>query len=378
MRSTPLATLMLLAGGAASFGACLQPNPAFDAPGGLPATASTGADGMPTTDGVTSADPTTGATTGEASTGADTTGSDTTGGIEPGSTGMSSETGDTTGEPADCWDLPIDAFVLEPLQPQVIDAGSPSLSPDGLDLYFKAPVAPPILYEVRRLSRAAPEDDFVGPASIFFGPPDTTQLDYPEVAAGTTRIFFTQENGDIYMARQQDGVWGTWKVAGTTDVFKPQQRESHPNATEDGALLLYQREDGPTVGPFRTTFNFYQAPYDAQNDVFHIPPVQVTPNDPALVLPLCPAMSPDGLHLLFAAKDAEGELANVNDGSVGAWYTRRAAPDMPWDTPIRSAAVRETGWITCPASITADGCQATLVRFTHPGTLSTMHLARRG
>lgn len=379
MRSPLQATLLLALG--ASPGGCLKLNPGFDAPGGSPDTGSTTGSGVstdvPTATGA-SLDPPTGSTGAEASTGGDTSGDVSTGAVEPSSTGMSSGTGETTGGPSDCWDQPLDAFAVESLLPELAGAGSPSLSPDGLDLYFKSPVMAPDLYEVRRLSRPAPEDAFVGPSVPFFSPSDTLQLDYPDVYAGATRIVFTQSDGAIYMARQSNGTWLPWKIAGPIALLDPEHRHAHSHATEDGSLLVFQREDGPGFGPLDKSFNFYQADYEAQNDLYPGPPTKITPTGPDLVLPLCPVISPDGLHLLFTAKDAGGEMQAFNDGSLGVWYTRRAAHGAAWDPPIRSAVLREVGWITCPTSITADGCQATMIRFTHPSTTQTLHLARRG
>jgi hypothetical protein len=353
MRTTVPKSPLLVALGVAAVGpGCLKLNPAYDSRGELTDTGPTTGD--PTGDSG-SAGPTTGSTgapptTGDPTTGGATTDDLTTGSVDPASTGMSSETGDTTtGGPADCWDQPLDGFTLSPLTLAPSGAGSPSLSPNGLSLFFRAPL--PDYVEVRRLSRPSAMDDFTGPAEPFFGPDDTDKLDYPEVVAAEGKIFFTQDGGDIYAARFEDGIWKPWKIAGTLAVFEADDIESHPNATEDGTLLLFQRDDGPPVGQLPGTFRFYQAVIDVANDSFNTPPVEVTPKDPGLVIPLCPAMSPDGLHLLFAAKDAESNLQEFNDGTVGVWSTRRPAPDAPWDPPTRSDTLRDNGWITCPSSI---------------------------
>lgn len=357
----------------AALAACLQPNPAYDPAGAALDTGSS-------TAGASTDIPAPGGSSGEPTTGPASTGDlppDTTGAPDPASTGMSSEPGDPTGAPAGCWDLPLDAFALTPLPPQAIGASSPSLSPDGLHLFFKAPLPAPQLFEVRRLTRATTEDDFPAVAETFFGPPDTDGLDYPEVFAGGERIFFTQKSGDIFTARREGGAWKPWVIAGSLAVFDQARFESHPNTTEDGALLLFQRDDGPPVGPLRATYRFYQTTDVPQQNGFAAPPIDVTPAHPDLVIPVCPAMSPDGLHLLFAAKDVQGELEDLDDGSVGVWSTHRPALDAPWEQPVRSDTLREKGAVTCPTSITADGCQATIIHFSTVNELYTMHLARR-
>jgi hypothetical protein len=379
MRTPVPKSPLLVALGVATLGpACLKLNPDYDSHGAVTDIGSTTAD---VTADAGSAGPTTGSTTASPTTGGltttgGTTDDPTTGGVDPASTGMSSETGDmTTGGPTHCWDQPLDGFTLSPLMPEAIGAGSPSLSPNGLSLFFRAPV--PNYVEVRRLSRQSPADDFVGPAALFFGPPDTIELDYPEVVTAGAKIFFTQMGGEIYAARFENGMWKPWAVAGTATVFEPQHVESHPNATEDGTQLLFQRDDGPEVVPLGATFKFYQAALDVGSDSFISSPFEVTPTHPDLVIPVCPAMSPDGLHLLFAAKDAAADPQQFNDGSVGVWSAHRPAASAQWDPPTRST-VRAQGWITCPTSITADGCHATFIRFTYPGTLYEMHLGRRG
>lgn len=363
----PLGLLCGLGGG------CLWDNPGFSSGGEADAASGSG----------------TGATTGAPTTGAPTTGGGSTGGAtatSAGTTGgdMSSGTGDTTtAGTTDCWGMTQEAWAIEPVALKDAAARSPTLSHDGLHLYYHGPHDGE--RGVFRVSRASPDDAFPPAGELFHFESDLTAFDYPAVRKGEEELFFTQGSpGDVYVTRKVAGSWQVATIAGGFQLFGG-EAESHPNLVADGSLLLFQRQDGPAIGALAKTWNFYQAERDPMLAVFpDLAPTQVTPIG-SFFTPVCPALSPDGLHLFFGASDSPPQmvLAELNDGRVGVWYGRRAATTDPaWTDIARSAVLRTPGVATCPTAVTLDGCQMTLIEFKledqgMPPTYN-IKLARRG
>lgn len=354
---------------------CLKPNPGFDVADSDSAGtgASTGANttAVPTTTTTTS--PTTGSATTEADTSTATSLPVSTTGVPP---DMSSGTTDgTTGEPANCWGLGLDAWTVEalPLDPS---GGSPMLSPDAKVLHWRA-----LLNNEWHVIRAARDDVTLPfPPGTSTWPANDFAADYPAFVAGTQELFFAGL-GDIYVMPRDGDVWGVPTVAGGVQAFGGAQ-ETHPNPTADGATLLFQRDDGPGFGQFNVGYNFYQVSRDPEvHPTFpDVAPLKVTPTDPGFGIAACPALAPDGLRLFFGGFDSlGGGLGDPNDGRAGVWFGERDSVGAgSWIGLTRSDQLREQGFVTCPVAVSADGCQLTLALFTiGPGTYET-RLARRG
>ncbi len=353
--------------------ACLLDNPAFGSGGATATEAGSGSAGETTTGaGSTGSTPTTSGSTGDAP--------GATGSTDVGSTGqMSSETGGSTGGGSvDCWALGNDAWTVEPVILKGDEAGSPSLSPDGLSLYYRGKNNGE--FAVFRSQRAGLADPFPVAGELFFSEVGLISLDYPRVHEGEDELFFAQgDPGDIYVAHKVADAWQASVIAGGFMLFGS-DFESIPNITTGDDLLLFQRQDGPAVGVLTETWNFYQAQRSPGLATFpDVAPAKVTPSG-SFVAPVCPTLSPDGLHLFFAASDSEAQTkAELNDGRVGVWYGRRGdVGEASWMDIERSAVLRTPGVITCPTSVTADGCQMTTIQFVLGDMTYNVQLARRG
>ena len=86
-------------------------------------------------------------------------------------------------------------------------------------------------------------------------------------------------------------------------------------------------------------------------------------------------LSPDGLHLFFGGTDAAVlDESNAND-VVSIYYTRRDAPDAAW-VPAEKIAIANNG-VTCPSSVTDDGCELAYHQFRLKGGTYQNFLASR-
>jgi hypothetical protein len=356
---------------------CLKLNPGFDeATEGDAGPSTTG-----TTTGTTGVTPTTAVATTESSDGtldatstaAVTASTSSTTGVPP---DMSSGTTESTGgAPTACWDLGIEAWTVEPL---VLDppGSEPTLSPDALTMHWRAQIGQQL--HVVRSTRA--DVDAVFPAGGSAWPALGFSADHPVYVAATQELFFHEGGGEIYRVPHKGGVWGVPTIAGGVTAFGG-DRESHPNPTADGANLLFQRDDGEPFGQFGGSYNFYQI---ARDPLLHmtfpdVAPLKVTPDHPGLGIVVCPSLAPDGLHMFFSALESAGGDGDVNDGRVGVWYGRRdQVASAAWVDVTRSEQLRESGFITCPVSVSADGCHLTLALFVFGGNGYETRIARRG
>ena len=381
--------------GALLLAACTRPNPGFDGSSastshGDASTGTTGAPPLPTTSAGTSgaasstgpADPTQSIDSDSAGTSSsstthavdDTSGS-TTGTTDAATTGTTADTDtgsstdtdtdtDTDGE-SGCWaqgasgwplaGAPLDMFADKAF-------ADPFISFDGLQLYY-------IALDPRRPFRSTRADlmsPFPNGKQLALWNNDTKwQPGYPNVVLAGQEMLLSNE-GDVYSSKYDIGK----DQFGTPALLKGASMggdEGVITATSDGATLIVTRRDGPVIMPLfpDSSFRFHQL---TRNKVepggdFVDPNNDVTPIVAPLGVALCPAVSPDGLHLFFASTDQPVlDKSNVND-AVGIFYTSRPSREDKWDTATKIDIVHAGKGVTCPSSVTADGCQLAYLHF---------------
>lgn len=370
--------------------ACTIPNPAFD----VDLVTGTSATGTSSSGAPSPTSPTADSATAEASAASTTT-------VDPGSsttndatsavgTAITVSTGDTTadtggdtgdtttGEPASCWtqgaaNWPPDGVPLNDFK----DAKprDPFISPDGLQLYYIAG-EPARVFVSTRLTLGEPFLN--GVQLVIWGNDPAILPGYPRVVLGDNELLFSSKF-DVYSAKTADDQPFD-KYALPVPLTPPSTagEETVITVTADSTTLIVNRRDGPPIGLLPKSFRFYQyarpqpvpgAPYAGGQDV--------TPMVPPLGLALCPTLSPDGLHLFFGSTTSDTLTeANAND-VVGIFYTSRPDPLAPWAPPEPLAITHAGKGITCPSSVTADGCQLAFHRFFLNQDNYSMHLAVR-
>jgi len=379
--------LLLVAGLAP---ACTIPNPAFDVAGATGTTTSSTSSGGE----LTGPPPTTGATDAPDDTGSSTVGEATaviTGGMTTSETAAAStgdsddstgdsSTGDaTTGEPGGCWGqgaagwpfegTPLDTFIDK-------RPADPILSPDGLRIHYVA-LDPPRPFVS---TRPSPGDPFPnGKQVALWGNDPNLKAAYPNVVLDGAEMLLSI-NFDVYSATATPAKPD--KFALPVPLLGPNtaHEESVITATADSATLIVTRRDGPPILPVLDSgsFRFYQyTRAQLQPGAPYVGGADVTPQVGPLGLALCPALSPDGLHLFFASTTSDTLTdQNAND-VVGIFYTSRPEGAASWAPPQPIGIAHAGKGVTCPSSVTADGCQLAFHRFIFKGDDYSMHLATR-
>lgn len=363
--------------------ACTVPNPAFDIDATAGTTAATTSPG-PTTNSPTthSTDEPTATTLAPTST----TSTPTTGPVEPGTTTDTtgtttdtdggSSTGDSDGDPRSCWPQQHAGWPLAGAELLVLDVEptDPFISPDGLRLYYIA-LTERVPFLSTRKSRDIPFAN--GAPLVVWNSDPKYAAAYPVVTLGEAEMLMAN-NDDIafslYTPQNPDKYSKPAAIAGPNTA----DPEQHVTVSADGTLLIVSRLDGPPMLPFFPTKSprFHQftranpqpgAPFTGDD--------LVTPITAPLQFAICPVLSPDGLHLFFGGTDAAVLDENNANDVVSIYYTRRDAPDAPW-IPAQRIAIANDG-VTCPSSVTADGCELAYHQFHLKAGDYRMFLARR-
>ncbi|MCA9690612.1 MAG: hypothetical protein KC636_13465, partial [Myxococcales bacterium] len=341
-----------------------------------------------TDDGTTSAsNGTTDATTGEpSSTGVESTGSSTTG--EPSGTDDPSDTGESTdtGGAQTCWGGDLHDWVIV----QVADAdlgqkpADPHISGDGLTLTYIAGDGDVTggrrPYKAFRVSVDAP---FVTGALFAAWDGVPYQAAYPRLV-GQEELILTMDD-DLRSSLLVGNFWEQPEVLTELSIpwADPDLPPSHPDnvvtqesaqsLSEDGAIIVFQRTDGPENPQLGVVNQFYEArrPADAPPGTkFGAPALTGVPS--TLVEPypyplFCPTISPDGRAMFFSSSYPD----ELDDGGSEFWggalkvqVITRPNVDSPWGAIINTIPELSLGdWQTCPSGVTADGCHLVIHRF---------------
>ncbi len=229
-----------------------------------------------------------------------------------------------------------------------------SFSSDGLELYFMDAYTfkPGNLggHDIWVAKRSNVSDPWGGPVNL--GPPVNTEHDdaMPSLSAdGLTLYFGSKRPGgqgdyDIWVTRRDtiDDDWGTPVNLGPP-VNGP-SGDTYPTISIDGLSLYFSsyREGGygnadTWVATRATTDDPWGEPVNLGEAI----------NSPAY--DSCPYISPNGLVLFFHSQRAGGH------GAADVWMATRPSTSDPWDPPVPLSAPINSGSADAAARISADG-----------------------
>jgi hypothetical protein len=364
-------------GGALFLGlsACILDNPGFTTGlgGTTSAGATTGSQSTTTAEGTTTTTTTTGGeststtTDGETTSGVSSTTTTTT-------TTSTTTTTTTTGEPEDCWDLDPNSWVVEKIDDASLGQSPRSvrISADGLSVVYVAEVGGKP--RPHRAERASLDEPFLVGAPLAEWGALATGVDHPAMRDDLDELFLSGVGMDANDIVVSVVIGDAWTIPTPLTGVASGEPERTPSLTENGARLVHSRLVGPPQ-PYLgspSTWRFYEA----KRPIGSAPGAGFQSFAPVVLAGLtdapyahvfeCPAIAPDGLHLLFGSSCPEALDANNASDALRMYITERAGVNGPWAEPAEITTLRVATWQLCPQAITRDGCQMTFARFKFP------------
>jgi len=235
---------------------------------------------------------------------------------------------------------------------QTVNSGAsdwgPSISPDGLELYFESDRSGGSGREDLWVStRATTEDDWGVPVNLGQTVNTVAEEWGPSISGDGLELYFTSNRPggsggqDLWVTRRAttDEPWDTPVNLGST--VNSSSQEIYPCISADG-LELYFNSD-------QTDWNLGVTRRATTDDPWGTP-VNL---DPGFYVGW-PSISADGRTLLLAGKASWG-FASAGYGSVDLWVTTRATADAPWAEPENlGATVNSSSW-DCEPTLSHDG-----------------------
>ncbi len=201
--------------------------------------------------------------------------------------------------------------------------------------------------------------DFVLGTPVNLGPNvNTPAYEYdPSISADGLELYFQSNRtdgygqSDLYVARRATGGDEWQSVENLGPGVNTAAAESGPSISADGLTLYFNADRSDTLGGhdlYVTTRASRSEPWGK--------PVNLGPVVNSEFGDINPNISRDGLSLFFA--DVEGDTVAPRPGGRGdtdIWVSTRASLSDPWGTPVNLGIPINSGWSDGSPDISADG-----------------------
>jgi hypothetical protein len=222
----------------------------------------------------------------------------------------------------------------------------PSISADGLSLYFSSRRPGGLgLSDIWKSMRATTQDEWEAPEHLGETVNTAAEDGSPSVSTDGLELYFTSNRSggsggnDLWVTKRvtTDAPWGT--PANLGPIVNTSSSDRSPSISSDGLELYFN--SGTNWDVWMTRRAIKDEPWG--------PPVNLGPtvnsNDPEGY----PGISADGLTLLF------GSVRSVGYGQPDIWITMRPTTDSPWKEPMNlGAPVNTSSWESEP-TLSHDG-----------------------
>jgi len=251
---------------------------------------------------------------------------------------------------------------LGPTVNSSVEEWGSSLSPDGLSLYLESNrPGGEGKNDIWVSTRATKEDDWGAPVNL--GAPINTPAveQTPCISADGLELYFNDHpvgpragslsTGSLWVARRAtvSDPWGEPENLGLTININTSKVGAGPSLSPDG-LSLFLASPWPK-DPFLNDWDLYVATRPTRDDVWS-EPVNLGPTVNGVnstSLNFCPAISADGLLLVFSSNRPGGS------GGQDLWMTRRSTIDGPWSEPVNLGPTINSGKWEVEPEISPDG-----------------------
>jgi len=238
-----------------------------------------------------------------------------------------------------------------------------SLSADGLSLYFESNrTGGEGKSDIWVSTRATKKDDWGAPVNLG-APINTSAIEQsPSISADGLELYFNEhplgpragsvtDGSDLWVVTRAtvSDAWGEPENLGSTISINNSQTGLTPSLSRDG-LSLFLASSWPK-DPRLNDWDLYVTTRPTRDDPWSEPvnlgPIVNGVNSTSLNF--CPAISADGLLLVFSSNRAGGS------GGQDLWMTRRSTADGPWSEPVNlGPTVNSSKWEVEP-EISSDG-----------------------
>jgi len=230
----------------------------------------------------------------------------------------------------------------------------PTISVDGLELYFEFSPAHQNLWNLWVATRPNQQDDWGEP--VILGPEinSSSEDGLPQISPdGLELYFYSKRPGgyggcDIWVTRRStlSDPWGAAVNLGPP--INSSAHEGTATITSDGLEIFFSRSYSAAAG-----FDLWSARRTTRDEPWGTPsslgsPVNSSASETA------PCISADGLVLLFSSHP-DGPYPPGGYGGTDIWITQRRTRNDPWGAPWNPGPPLNTPyWDNCP-SISVDG-----------------------
>lgn len=279
--------------------------------------------------------------------------------------------------PRSCWEDDVTSWdAVEPFDMSTLgeNARDPMLSPDGLSLYYAARTNATAPTRVFHTTRSDLASDFTAGDQTAswtgFQP-----IGHPWVSGTQLALTLDDGNGNFQLAMSiHDGqTWSFPAELGPLVNDPGAFANSNATLTADAKRMIFARNAGGL------DHELYEAarPDGVPLEPFgNLAPVAIPglETDDAVI---CPALSPDGLHLFFSTTFPTDITGGIPDGALTVWHTERPDRDSPWAIPTHIGAFDDPVDLTCMHAIRGDGCEIWIERFQLGQSETSFFIGRR-
>jgi hypothetical protein len=235
----------------------------------------------------------------------------------------------------------------------------PCISEDGLELYISSYRQPePSNWDIWVFTRKTIEDEWGEPENLGDIVNSDVEDSNPTLSEDGLELYFNSfrpdglGNGDIWVTRRATKSDPWTEPVNLGRPINSEKHESAPSISSDGLEFYFQFTD-PSLPDEDPSHGFYVSRRQTKDAPWG-EPVILGPVINSWPIQWEPEISSDGL-VLFWADYWDGDPRPGGFGDTDLWYSHRATKDSPWSEPVNLGPAINTSFAESGPAISADG-----------------------